>query len=126
MLDPFRIMSATLNEVLERNKSIWRESEKLGLKPGATFGVDFEFYATKPEERDQILPILQARGMRVDVKQTRVLIVFKGWHIKATEEAQWTFETLQKRTEEIYAEAAKIGILFEGLGMFLPQPTGQV
>jgi hypothetical protein len=64
--------------------------------------------------------------MKVDVKQTRVLFVFKGWHIKATEEAQWTLESLQKRTEEIYVEAAKIGILFEGLGMLLPQPTGQV
>lgn len=112
-------MSATLNEVQERNKVIWRELENRGLKPGTSFGVDFEFYATKPEEKDQILPILQARGMKIELKQTRVLIVFKGWHIKATEEAQWTLESLQKCTEEIYVEAAKIGILFEGLGVLL-------
>jgi len=119
-------MSATLNEVLERNKVLWRESENLGLEPGASFGVDFEFYATKPEEKEQMIPVLQARGMKVEVKQTRVLIVFKGWHIKATEEAQWTLERLQKRTEEIYLEAAKIGILFEGLGMMLPKSGAPV
>ena len=119
-------MSATLQEVLERNKIIWRECEQRGLKPGAIFGVDFEFYATKPEEKDQIVPLLQARGMKIDIKQTRVLIVFKGWQIKATEEAAWTLESLQKRTEEIFVEAAKIGILFEGLGMLLPQPSKPV
>jgi len=63
---------------------------------------------------------LQARGIKIEAKQTRVWIVFKGWHIKATEEAQWTLESFQKCTEEIYAEAAKIGILFEGLGVPLP------
>src|SRR5262245_22700407 len=106
-------MSEKLSEMLARNEVIWQQLEKLGLKPGATFGVDFEFYATKPEEKEQLLPILQARGMKVEVKQTRVLIVFKGWHIKATEEAQWTLESLQKRTNEIFIEAEKIGILFE-------------
>jgi hypothetical protein len=97
-------MSATLNEVSVRNKIIWRPSEKLGFQPGATFGVDFEFYATKPEEKAQILPLLQARGMKTDVKRTRVLLVFKGWQIKATEQSNWTLETLQKRTEEFYLE----------------------
>lgn len=119
-------MSAQLSEVLARNEIIWQELEKLGLKAGTALGVDFKFYATKSEERELIVPILQARGMKVNIKQTRVLLVFKGWQIIATEEAQWTLELLQRRTEEIFLEAAKIGMLFEGLGVLMPQPTKEI
>src|SRR5256885_4775819 len=53
----FKYMANQLSDVLARNEVIWNELEKRGLRAGASFGVDFEFYATKPEERDQILPI---------------------------------------------------------------------
>jgi len=116
-------MAIQLGDFLAQNEVIWDELEKSGLKTGAPFAVEFRLYATKQEAGDQMLPILQTHGMKIDVKQTRVFLLLKSWRITATEEAQWTLETLQQRTKEMFVEAEKIGVELIGLGILLPEPA---
>jgi len=118
-------MTIQLGHFLAQNEATWDELEKSGLKTGAPFGIEFRLHATKQEAADQILPILQAHGMKIEVKQTRVLMLLKSWSITATEEAQWTLERLQQRTKEIFVEGEKSGAQLNGLGILLPEPARQ-
>jgi len=100
---------------------MWIELEKSGLKASAPFGVEFRLYANKKEAADHVLPILQAHGMQIDVKERRVLFLLKSWTIIATERAHWTLETLQQRTKELFDGAEQIGVQLIGLGILLPE-----
>jgi len=118
-------MLLKLSDYLAQNEVIWRELEKSGINTGAPFGVEFRLHATKQAASDQILPALQAHGMKVEVQQTKVLMFLKSWKITATEKAQWTLETLKQRTKEVYDEAERAGVEFTGMGILLPDPPTQ-
>jgi Regulator of ribonuclease activity B len=120
---PRAMSNQHLQDVLETNCELWNIWSTHGIGDGSTFAIDFHFYAARSANGERVATILREAGFSVKTQTTRTLLIFKGLDIEATEHASWTLERLQERTRELVALAARVDVLFDGLGAEMPDPA---
>jgi len=81
---------------------IWKEN---GIDFDKPFSVIFKFYRANKTPPKALINYLEKEGYSVMGKQTRTLIIFKGYKISAEITKRWTEESLLETTKNLAIKA---------------------
>ena len=112
---------SSLDAELREDENVWRMWCELGVTEKSPLEVDFSFYATSKEFADMIADSLRQWGLiKVEIKCTRTLWLFRGWEVLGVEVGTWSLEKLQDRTRR-YERLVEIWrATYDGYGAMMP------
>ncbi len=83
--------------------------------------IDYEFYTANKEGSQKFEEYLVEQGFTVNINSKRIMIIFKGYEIKASYEAEWSFVEFKQSLHDIGIVARQFDCLIEGYGAFTPE-----
>lgn len=111
---------SSLGDELREDENVWRMWRELGVTEKTPLEVDFSFYATSKEFADMIADSLRQWGLiKVEIKCTRTLWLFRGWEVLGVEVGTWSLEKLQDRTRRYVRLAEICKATYDGCGALI-------
>jgi hypothetical protein len=114
------INMSKLDDELREDENVWRMWCELGVTEATPLEVDFSFYGTSKESADMVAASLRQQGLiKVEVKSSRTLWLFRGWEVLGVEVGTWSLEKLQDRTRRYVRLAELCTATYDGCGALI-------
>jgi hypothetical protein len=98
---------------------IWEEWRKMGYDPSKPLEVNFDFYSSNKKMAYKFYELLQNESFKVEINQTKRLLVFQAWRLEASIEHTWTLDDLQTLIRGLGAMAIQNDTILEGYGALI-------